>query len=107
MCFDLAKAFNTIDCSLLLDKLKLYGCDAKTVLLFSSYLSNRRFGVKFDGKISREKQLLFGVPQGSVLFTTPSHLELWAFADDTALSLPISLSSDVAAFLSQVTEILK
>ena len=45
---DLSKAFDTIDHNILLHKLRFYGLDGSTVLLFQSYLSNRRQYVKID-----------------------------------------------------------
>ena len=45
---DLSKAFDTIDHNMLLHKLRFYGLDGSTLLLFESYLSNRRQYVEID-----------------------------------------------------------
>ena len=49
---DLSKAF---DHNILLHKLRFYGLDGSTVLLFESYLSNRRKCVEID-EIKSETQ---------------------------------------------------
>ena len=45
---DLSKAFDTIDHNILLHKLRFYGLDGSTLLLYESYLSNRRQYVEID-----------------------------------------------------------
>ena len=65
---DLSAAFDTIDHSVLLDKLlKDYGIDGTALRWCKSYLEKRTFAVKIDDKISSIIELLFGVPQGSLL----------------------------------------
>ena len=65
---DLSAAFDTIDHSVLLGKLlKEYGIDGTALHWCKSYLEKRSFAVKIDDKISTLLELLFGVPQGSLL----------------------------------------
>ena len=45
---DLSKAFDTIDHNILLHTFRFYGLDGSTLLLFESYLSNRRHFVEID-----------------------------------------------------------
>ena len=45
---DLSKAFDTIDHNILLHKLRFYRLDGSTLLLFESYLTNRRQYVEID-----------------------------------------------------------
>ena len=45
---DLSKAFDTIDINMLLHTFRFYGLDGSTLLLFESYLSNRRHYVEID-----------------------------------------------------------
>ena len=47
---DLKKAFDTIDHSILLSKLDLYGFRGKTNTFLQSYLTNRKQYVSFCGK---------------------------------------------------------
>ena len=64
---DLSKAFDTLDHSILLNKLQYYGIKGKSLDWFQSYLSNRCQFVDFDGTLSNVLPLTTGVPQGSIL----------------------------------------
>ena len=97
MFIDLQKAFDTVDHDILLRKLELYGIRGTGNNWFRSYLKNRKQYININGTKSDYKQVLHGVPQGSVLgpllfiiyindlpkaliFSDPS-----LFADDTCL----------------------
>ena len=64
---DLSKAFDTICHSKLLVKLQNYGIRGNCLELIKSYLSSRKQITKFDDVMSDAENILFGVPQGSVL----------------------------------------
>ena len=98
---DLSKAFDTLDHSLLLRKLELYGIRGDALGWFRSYLSNRKMRVKYCGEgetiYSKWKNVTHGTPQGSCLgpllfliFCNDLHQNLTylsciQFADDTIL----------------------
>ena len=64
---DLSKAFDTLDHSILLDKLNYYGIHGVANNLLHSFKTNRYQYVDFNGSISSTKVVDTGVPQGSVL----------------------------------------
>ena len=64
---DLKKAFDTVDHKILLDKLYHYGFRGIINKWFSSYLEDRTQTTQIGSFISPEKNITFGVPQGSVL----------------------------------------
>lgn len=65
---DLSVAFDTVDHSILLDRLtKVVGLQSKAHDWFRSYLSGRSQRVATDGSMSVEFSLDCGVPQGSCL----------------------------------------
>ena len=65
---DLSAAFDTIDHSVLLQKLyEDFGVAGDVLKWFGSYLMDRFFRVKINGTLSDILCLLFGVPQGSLL----------------------------------------
>ncbi len=64
---DLQKAFDTVNHSILLDKLSVMGFSSKVITWFNSYLSERVQRVEIDGVLSEETLVKNGVPQGSVL----------------------------------------
>ena len=63
---DLSKAFDTIDHNILLYKLEHYGFRGIVLDWFKNYLSNRKH-VSFDTSESEQKNIVCGVPQGSIL----------------------------------------
>ena len=64
---DLSKAFDTIDHTILLNKLNHYGVRGVALDWFRSYLSNRKQFVNFKDTKSDIRNVDCGVPQGSVL----------------------------------------
>ena len=64
---DLSKAFDTVDHSILLEKLYRYGIRGIANKWFHSYLSSRRQFVSFNEVNSTELYVQCGVPQGSIL----------------------------------------
>ena len=64
---DFSKVFDTVDYSIVIRKLHAIGLYKSALLWILSYLSNRQQFVQVNDKQSRLKDVLFGVPQGSVL----------------------------------------
>ena len=95
---DLSKAFDTINHSLLLKKLKNFNLNSDSIDFIHSYLSNRKQVSKFSKYTSNEENVLSGVPQGSILgpflflcFVNDlpdifgNECKFMAYADDTQL----------------------
>ena len=64
---DLSKAFDSIDHSLLLTKLRSLGVSSSAVDWFNSYLSGRSQIVRIGSTLSESRLITHGVPQGSLL----------------------------------------
>ena len=64
---DLSKAFDCLSHELLIAKLDAYGFDNKSLKLIYNYLSNRKQRVKINESFSSWEEILYGVPQGSIL----------------------------------------
>ena len=64
---DLSKAFDTLDHTILLKKMKSFGLSDKTIGWFKNYLSNRKQYVVLDNTSSSFMSIKTGVPQGSIL----------------------------------------
>ena len=103
---DLSAAFDTVDHSILLEFLKdTIGVDGSAWNWFESYLSGRTQHVSIDNVLSDASELLYGVPQGSVMgpfkfcvYTLPlgaiiryHGLQYSIYADDTQVYLSFDL----------------
>ena len=65
---DLSKAFDTVDHSILIKKLKLHGVKGNNLRWFESYLSNRKQYISYNSnKRTTFEKITYGVPQGSIL----------------------------------------
>ena len=64
---DLQKAFDTVNHSLLSDKLQASGLNNVSVSWLDSYLTNRTHKLDINGTFSKPRMVPCGVPQGSIL----------------------------------------
>ena len=120
---DLSAAFDTIDHNILLDKLlKDYGICGKALHWVKSYLHGRSFCVKIDDTMSSLLELLFGVPQGSLLgpilfilyikalqkIASKYGLDIQLYADDSQLYISFcpSQADDITAVKSRINNCL-
>ena len=115
---DLSKAFDCISHELLIAKLKAYGFANNSLELISDYLSDRKQRTKIGERFSTWRDIIYGVPQGSILgpllfniyindlfLFTPS-FEIANYADDcTAYEFSGSIN-DVIKKLEQDSKIL-
>ena len=63
----MSKAFDTVDHSLLLQKLEFYGIRGIALEWFKNYVTQRYQCVRYNNEISEKQEITCGVPQGSVL----------------------------------------
>ena len=64
---DFAKTFDSVDHTIVLEKLRGYGVARPILGWFKDYLSGRTQRVVLDGAVSTWSQVTCGVPQGSIL----------------------------------------
>ena len=115
---DLSKAFDTLDHSILLDKLTYYGVCGLENLLLRNYLSGIRHQyVDYSGSKSRTNSISLGVPQGSILgpllfliyindLPKVSHVfSMLMYADDTTLYCNLNDSTSEILLNNELTKI--
>ena len=105
---DLRKAFNTVDHDILLTKLHHYGIRGLSHDWFRSYLKGRQQFVSIGNQASTIKEIVSGVPQGSVLgpllfliyindlHSCLKYSKAYHFADDTNVTLSDHLQETLA-----------
>ena len=110
---DLRRAFDMVDHSILLDKLKTCGCSQRSIKWFESYLRNRQQFVSIGKEKSSTKELNVGVPQGSILAPLlfslfindlPNNVpsaSIHMYADDTTVSVSGKSKEEIEAKLIQ------
>jgi hypothetical protein len=64
---DLSKAFDCIPHDLLIAKLEAYGLNYDALTYIYSYLKDRKQSVRINNSMSNYKDIISGVPQGSIL----------------------------------------
>ena len=109
---DLSKAFDTVNHSILLSKLDLYGIRAGENQWFKSYLSKRKQKVFVNGVESNFYFLKSGVPQGSILgpflfivyindmARATNYFTVRLFAHDTSLT---AVGSDLDVLIQRIS----
>jgi hypothetical protein len=101
---DLSKAFDTLDHTILLNKLKYYGLGGTSLKLFETYLSNRRQIVQFNNTLSEQQIIKTGVPQGSILGPLLFIIYLNDLIKVCDMFKPVIYADDTALFTVLETE---
>ena len=108
---DLSKAFDCLEHELLLAKLNAYGFEYYAIKLIHSYLTGRFQRVRINSNYSSWSEILYGVPQGSILgpllfniylsdlFLFCQDINIANYADDNS---PYSCNNDIESVISQL-----
>ena len=97
---DFSKAFDTVDHSILLEKLDFYGIKGVTCKWFEDYLSERKQYVTYNGITSDMEVIKCGVPQGSILGPLLFLLYINDLAMVSNASFPILFADDTNIFIT-------
>ena len=118
----MAKAFDTVDHKILLDKLQKYGIRGEPHKLLANYLNNRQQCTIINKIKSDQYENNYGVPQGSTLgpllfliyindLPNASNLKVTLFADDAILTCidknPNTLQHKTNAELKKIEDWMK
>ena len=110
---DLSKAFDCLDHELLIAKLNPYGFSLTALKLVHSYLSNRKQRTKINSSYSSWLEIIFGVPQGSILgsllfnvfliglFFIIENTDITSYADDNT---PYISADDIDGVIKSLKE---
>lgn len=110
---DLKSAFDTVNHSILLSKLEMYGIRGHGLKWIESYLQNRKFYVGINDIHSSTQTVNIGIPQGSILGPiffiiynndlplVSSKLSTTLFADDTNFSISNDNYREMISVLNQ------
>ena len=119
---DLSAAFDTIDYKILLSRLNtVFGIQSTALQWFQSYLSDRYQSTSVNNSSSSPSQLMYGVPQGSVLgpilfvlynmnlsdIIANHSVNHQLFADDTQLQKSAPLRTNLTKELTARTDDIK
>ena len=115
---DLSKAFDTLNHTILIEKLRYYGLNDTSLNWFYSYLQGRLQFTEYNGVCSDVVNLSTGVPQGSILgpllfiiymndiHAATSNFRAILYADDTNLVSPLcSFSSSNSLNSNNLSEV--
>ena len=113
---DLSEAFDSIDHELLIAKLYAYGFNKNSLYFINSYLKGRKQRTKINSSYSAFAEILFGVPQGSILgpllfniyicdlYIENSDIDVANYADDNT---PYACSSDLHSVIFKLQKNIK
>ena len=115
---DFSKVFDCLDHELLTAKLSAYGSTLPALRLIHDYLPNGKQRTKIDDTYSSWSEILFGVPQGSILgpllfnifladlFFVLKDIDIASYADDSTPFMVENNIGNVIASLEQVSDAL-
>ena len=116
---DFSKAFDKVDHTIVLNKIKKLGITGKIFQWLKSFLTGRKQSVMVNGVKSKSQNVISGVPQGSVLGPLifliligdidkeVKHSFVKSFADDTRATKLVRTNEDIALLQEDLQQIYK